>query len=97
MVILVIYDIAETKNRNQVIKICEAEGLVRVQKSVFLGKIDKKYFEIMKRKLYIGIDCEKDCLFVLHMSQEQLQAAGIFGQSNMKAIIECWDTDYMII
>lgn len=97
MVILVIYDIVGTKQRNKVIKNCEAEGLVRIQKSVFLGEIDRSCLEVIKRKLYFAINPEEDCLFVFHMNKEQIREAALFGQSNIQATINSWEQSYMVM
>ena len=36
-----IYDITDDRNRSRLIKIAQKHGLYRVQKSVFLGNIEK--------------------------------------------------------
>lgn len=42
MVILVVYDIGESKDRRRVDAVCRDHGLVRVQGSVFRGRIDAR-------------------------------------------------------
>ena len=37
-----IYDISDDKVRNNIVKIAREYGLYRVQKSVFLGNVNKK-------------------------------------------------------
>jgi CRISPR-associated protein Cas2 len=39
VLVWLIYDIAENKPRNKIAKACKQAGLIRVQKSVFLGKL----------------------------------------------------------
>ena len=41
MLYWVMYDISETKIRNKAVKICKNKGLYRVQKSIFLGSLNK--------------------------------------------------------
>ena len=41
MMTWLIYDITDDRNRREIIKIAQKHGLYRVQKSVFLGNIEK--------------------------------------------------------
>lgn len=44
----VIYDIRQDKARNRVAKACQNTGLYRVQKSVFLGKLNKNQIDELR-------------------------------------------------
>ena len=41
MLYWVMYDISDTKVRNKAVKACKNKGLYRVQKSIFLGTLNK--------------------------------------------------------
>ena len=56
---LVIYDVTEDELRGKVAQICKAKGLVRVQKSAFLGEIGsgtRKELVAALRKLLKGTE-----------------------------------------
>ncbi|MGB9601063.1 MAG: CRISPR-associated endonuclease Cas2, partial [Myxococcota bacterium] len=50
MLVWVIYDISEDKKRNKVAKFCKEYGLYRVQKSAFLGDINRNQFDELMLK-----------------------------------------------
>ena len=43
MLVWVIYDISEDKVRNKISNICKGYGLYRVQKSAFLGDLNRNF------------------------------------------------------
>lgn len=51
MYTLVIYDITDDDIRGKVAKACMEAGLVRIQKSAFLGRIDSQVRKSLKRRL----------------------------------------------
>jgi len=51
MYTLVIYDITDDALRLKVAEVCKGFGLVRIQKSAFLGKIDSQRRKSLKHKL----------------------------------------------
>ncbi len=70
----VIYDIHRNRTRQRVVKKCKFYGLVRVQKSVFLGKMKEKWLNRMFNELSLTINQRTDRLFVVPIS------AGQFGR-----------------
>ena len=46
MIYWVMYDISVTKTRNKAVKACKNKGLYRVQKSIFLGELNKNQKDI---------------------------------------------------
>lgn len=74
MYTLVIYDIADDTLRLKVAEACKEFGLVRIQKSAFLGRIDSQKRKNLKHKLkeilgnspgniQVFIICEADMRF----------------------------------
>jgi len=54
-----IYDISDDKVRNNIVKIAREYGLYRVQKSVFLGNVNKKKMDEIYNKLIQKFDKNK--------------------------------------
>ena len=67
----VIYDIHKNRTRQRVAKRCKFYGLVRVQKSVFLGKIKGKWLKRMYSELSQTINLRTDRLLILPVSTHQ--------------------------
>lgn len=83
MNVWVIYDIASTKTgdkrRKKIIKEIEQFGLYRVQKSVFLGDIEKNRLDelvIFSEEL---IDKEVDSVYLFPMCKEDYESVKIIG------------------
>lgn len=66
----VIYDIRKNKVRSRVARRCKFYGLVRVQKSVFLGKLKGKWVKSLHAELSLSINQRTDRLFVVPMNDE---------------------------
>lgn len=83
MNIWVIYDIASTKSgdkrRRKIIKEIESFGLYRVQKSVFLGNIEKNRIDELVVFSEDLIDKEKDSVYLFPMCKEDFEAVKIIG------------------
>ncbi|OOB78135.1 MAG: CRISPR-associated endonuclease Cas2 [Epulopiscium sp. Nuni2H_MBin001] len=58
MTILLMYDVTLAKHRSKVVKLCEAEGLGRLQKSVFVGQVKRDDLDVFKRKLSSSINSD---------------------------------------
>jgi CRISPR-associated protein Cas2 len=69
----VIYDIRKNKTRARVVKRCKYYGLVRVQKSVFLGQIKSKWLKTMYVELSNVINQRTDRLFIVPISPSQFK------------------------
>ena len=84
MNIWVIYDIASSNNgnrrRKKIIKEIEQFGLYRVQKSVFLGDIERNRLDELI--LYSGelIDPEEDSVYIFPMCKEDFEAVKVIGK-----------------
>jgi CRISPR-associated protein Cas2 len=84
MNIWVIYDIASTKagakRRRNIIKEIESFGLYRVQKSVFLGDIERNRFDELVIFSEDLIDQEHDSVYLFPMCKEDFEAVKIIGK-----------------
>jgi CRISPR-associated protein Cas2 len=85
MIIAVMYDISGNKIRNDVVKTLEEFGFYRVQKSVFMGNIDKELYKTlsvsMSRFLRVG-----DKIYLIPLTKwcmRNILTAGI----NIKSIL----------
>ncbi len=78
MLVWVIYDISKDKARNRVSKYCKNYGLYRVQKSVFLGDLDKNGIDEVFLQSQELIDSE-DSFYIFPMCDEDFKKVKIAG------------------
>jgi len=78
MLTWVIYDISDDKARNRVAKYCRNYGLYRVQKSVFLGDLDKNSIDevFLRSKELIE---QSDSVYIFPMCDEDFKKVKIAG------------------
>ena len=74
------YDIASNKIRNRVAKRCKKYGLTRVQKSVFLGKMDITRFEELSDFCMEEIEEDTDSVYLFPFCQEDFRRINVLGQ-----------------
>ena len=79
MLVWVIYDISENKVRSRVSKICKGYGLFRVQKSAFLGDLNKNQADSL------ALECESmiagsDSVYVFPMCEECFGKIKLIGE-----------------
>ncbi len=79
MLVWVIYDISENRIRSRVAKICKNYGLFRVQKSAFLGDLNKNEADSL------GLECEaivagSDSVYVFPMCEECFGKIKLIGE-----------------
>jgi len=65
MLIWVIYDISEDRDRTKIAKTCQAYGLQRIQKSVFLGDLPPHCTDEIAEFSRDLIDEDADAVFIL--------------------------------
>ncbi len=83
----VMYDIADNKYRNRVAKTCKKYGLTRVQKSIFLGKLDYNRFDELCGLVYEEIDEETDSVYLFPFCQEDYKKIQVLGQGFDKKMV----------
>ncbi|ACN13660.1 conserved hypothetical protein [Desulforapulum autotrophicum HRM2] len=76
----IIYDITEDKTRNFLAKEFKKTGLIRVQKSVFLGRLDSNRFDELGEICDGVINPETDSVYLFPFCQEDFQKVRVLGQ-----------------
>lgn len=80
MLTWVIYDISEDRDRTKIAKACEAYGLYRIQKSVFLGDIPDHCRDEIAEFSRSLIDEETDAVFILPCCQSDFDKRIVVGK-----------------
>ena len=76
----ILYDISADRRRNKVAKACKQYGLIRVQKSAFLGKLERNRFDELAEACLSLIDEETDSVYLFPFCQEDFRAVKVLGQ-----------------
>jgi CRISPR-associated protein Cas2 len=76
-----IYDISKNKIRNKIVKIVMECGLYRVQKSVFLGEINKNDLDSLVLQSDELIDKKTDSVYIFPMCEADFKKAILQGQA----------------
>jgi CRISPR-associated protein Cas2 len=87
MLVWLIYDICENKKRTKVAKLCRQKGLIRVQKSVFLGNINETQLKAAVSESESIIDRETDSVYVFPFCQEDFKKIQLLGVAFDKAFV----------
>ena len=96
MLVWFIYDISETKTRNRIVKMAQENGLYRVQKSVFLGNIDKGLLNEIVLKSKKEINKKTDSVYIFPMCEKDFKKSILLGQVfDKKFVID--DVDVLFI
>lgn len=81
MLVWVVYDISNDKVRLKVAKICKNYGLYRVQKSAFLGDINKNQKDELILQCKDITNEEKDSVYVFPMCDEDFKKVRMIGKA----------------
>jgi CRISPR-associated protein Cas2 len=87
MLVWFIYDITDNRTRRDIIKIAKKSGLYRVQKSVFLGNIDRNTMDEAVLQSEEILDTETDSLYVFPMCKQDFQSVILRGQAFDKKLV----------
>lgn len=82
-----IYDITEDKTRNKIAKACKNQGLYRVQKSAFLGTLNKNQLDELKILCDDIINPEVDSVYIFPMCEEDFKKVKLLGQAFDKKLV----------
>ncbi len=82
-----IYDITNNKTRRHIVKLAEEYGLYRVQKSVFLGDIEKNRLDEMVIQSEELIDKKKDSVYIFPMCKADFKSSIFQGQAFDKELV----------
>ncbi len=77
----VIYDITEDRPRGKIAKRCKEAGLYRVQKSVFLGSIERNRLDELEMQIEEYMDEETDSVYIFPMCQPDFKKVILKGQA----------------
>lgn len=83
----VIYDISEDKIRNKVAKACKDKGLYRVQKSAFLGTINKNQLDELRVFCDEIIEQDVDSVYIFPMCKTDFKSVILLGQAFDKKLV----------
>ena len=83
----VIYDIHKNKPRTKLAQLLLQSGLYRVQKSVFLGTIEKNRLDELRLEMDDLIDPQKDSVYIFPMCQEDFGKIHLLGQAFNKELV----------
>ena len=87
MLTWVVYDIVNTKKRTKVAKICKGYGLYRVQKSVFLGKLNNNQIDELAMRCRDIIEEKRDSVYAFPMCDEDFKKVKLLGQAFDKKLV----------
>jgi CRISPR-associated protein Cas2 len=83
----VIYDIQKNRIRAKVAKTTLEAGLYRVQKSVFLGSINKTRLDELQMRISDIIDKENDSIYIFPMCEADFKKAILLGRAFDKDMV----------
>jgi CRISPR-associated protein Cas2 len=87
MLTWVVYDISDDKVRSRVAKICKGYGLYRVQKSAFLGDINRNQIDELVLRCKEITDVEKDSVYIFPMCEEDFRKVKMIGLAFDKDLV----------
>ena len=87
MLVWVIYDIVDTNKRNRIAKACLGYGLYRVQKSVFLGTLNRNEIDELALKSQDIIDENVDSVYIFPMCDDDFKKVKLLGQAFDKKLV----------
>jgi len=87
VLVWIIYDITEDKPRNKVAKLLKKSGLFRVQKSVFLGKLNSSRFDELGEQCLDLINEKTDSVYLFPFCQEDFRNIKVLGQGFDKKLV----------
>ena len=87
MLTWLIYDISENKPREKVATLCKNAGLYRVQKSVFLGDMEKNRIDELSLQCDNIIDPKTDSVYIFPMCQDDFKKVKTCGNAFDKELV----------
>ncbi|KEZ87480.1 CRISPR-associated protein Cas2 [Clostridium sulfidigenes] len=87
MLYWVMYDISENRARNTAVKACKNKGLYRVQKSIFLGELNKNQKDELKIIMERLVDDGTDSIYIFPTSKDYIYDTDIIGNGFDRELI----------
>lgn len=81
------YDIVENKIRSKIAQKCKKYGLIRVQKSIFLGKLDTNRFDELAELCLDLMDEDTDSVYLFPFCQDDFRRIQVLGQGFDKRLV----------
>ncbi len=86
-IVWVVYDIVANNKRTKIAKACKDKGLYRVQKSVFLGAINRNQIDELKLLCDDVINEEEDSVYIFPMCEDDFRNVKLLGQAFDKNLV----------
>ncbi len=83
----IIYDIKEDKKRTRIAKACKNKGLYRVQKSAFLGTLNRNQIDELKIMCEDIINPDEDSIYIFPMCEDDFKKVKLLGQAFDKKLV----------
>jgi CRISPR-associated protein Cas2 len=83
----VIYDIVEDRPRTKIAKRCKEAGLYRVQKSVFLGTIERNRLDELRLQIEDLMDEAGDSVYIFPLCEQDFRKVILMGQAFDKRMV----------
>ncbi len=83
----VIYDVRSDRTRNKIAKACKNAGIYRVQKSVFLGALNKNQIDELSIMCEDIIDQKKDSVYIFPLCEDDFKKVKLLGQAFDKELV----------
>lgn len=83
----VIYDIVDDKKRGRIAKTCKNKGLYRVQKSAFIGTLNRNQIDELKMICVNLIDPNVDSVYIFPMCEDDFKKVKLLGQAFDKKLV----------
>jgi len=87
MLVWAVYDIVENKTREKIARTCKGYGLYRVQKSVFLGTLNKNQLDELSIKSKDLINEKRDSVYIFPMCEDDFKKVILLGQAFDKKLV----------
>ncbi|HEC98588.1 MAG TPA: CRISPR-associated endonuclease Cas2 [Nitrospirae bacterium] len=87
MLVWIIYDISADKARSRVAKACKNKGLYRVQKSAFLGTLNRNQIDELRIICEDLIDADVDSVYIFPMCEDDFKKVKLLGQAFDKKLV----------
>ncbi len=81
------YDVSATPKRTKIAKACKEAGLYRVQKSVFLGNLERNQVDSLALQWEALLSLEKASLYMFTMCDEDFKKVKLLGQAFDKSLV----------
>lgn len=83
----ILYDIVADRPRTKVARRCKEAGLYRVQKSVFLGTIDRNRLDELRLQIEDLTDEDLDSVYIFPMCEPDFRKVMLLGQAFDKKLV----------